>query len=97
MSLEMGPNMKDTNQISMEMLYQKDITDYIKRSKYFKQKLCKSYTVLWYFCNKHLQNWINKNVNYEANIQDNTIDLFNSIKIFMRKPEFLKYISMSIT
>ena len=50
------PNTKDTNQIVMDVLYQTEITNYINRSKWFKQNLLKSYTVAWGFFNKQLQN-----------------------------------------
>ena len=41
MSLELDPKIKDTNQIGLDMLYQVEISDYINRSKEFKQNLRK--------------------------------------------------------
>ena len=42
MSLETDPNTKDTDQIGMVILSNEDITDYINRSKEFKQHLFKN-------------------------------------------------------
>ena len=48
---ETDPNTKETNQIGLVMLYQSDITNYIKISKEFKQnstnhiQLCSSYAI----------------------------------------------------
>ena len=39
MSLERDTNTEDTNKIGMDMQYQEDIKEYIKRSKELKQKL----------------------------------------------------------
>ena len=55
MILDMDPNTRKTNQISLDMLYQADIAKYIKRSKEFKKNLRKSYTVIWELFNKQLQ------------------------------------------
>ena len=41
MTLEGYPNIKETNQIGLEMLYQEYITDYIKIRIEFKKNLCK--------------------------------------------------------
>ena len=49
MILETYPNTRETNHISLDMLYQADITKYIKRYIEFKKNLCKSYTVVWEF------------------------------------------------
>ena len=46
MILETDLNMKETDQIVMDMIYQAEITDYIKRSIEFKKNLRKSYTVV---------------------------------------------------
>ena len=47
MILEMDTNTRETDQIGLDVLYKADIADYIKRSKEFKQNLCKSYTFIW--------------------------------------------------
>ena len=49
MILETGTKKGDTKQIGLEMLYQADITNYIKISKEFKQNPRKSCTVIWEF------------------------------------------------
>ena len=49
MSLETYPNTKEIHQIGLNMFYQEDITDYIKRRKEFKQNVLKSYTIVWEF------------------------------------------------
>ena len=67
------------------MLYQEDITYYIKRGIEFKKNLCKSYTVVWEFCNKQIHNSIDANLEYETKIQDNPIEILKSIKILMKK------------
>ena len=82
----MDTNTRETDQISTDMLYQTDITYYIKRDIYFKKNLCKSYTVVWEFCNKQLQNSIDVNLEYEKKIQDNPIEILKFIKILMEKP-----------
>ena len=56
MSIETDTNTRETYNISLEMIYQVDITDYIKRSIEFKQNLCNAYKVIWKFYNEHLQN-----------------------------------------
>ena len=60
MSLEANPNKKDTDQIGLDMLYQANIADYIKRSIQFQEKLCNS----WEFCRKKFQNSIKTNEEY---------------------------------
>ena len=45
MSLDTDPNTNDTNSIGLDMIYQSDITYYIKRIIYIKQSLRKWYTV----------------------------------------------------
>ena len=62
MILDTDTNTKETNQIGLDMLYQADIADYIKRSIVFQEKICKSYTVVWEFCKKQFQNSIKTNV-----------------------------------
>ena len=69
------------------MLYQVDITDNIKISIEFNQKLRKSYTVIWEFCNKQHQKSINTDVEYETKIDNNPIELLKSINILMNKIE----------
>ena len=68
MILEMDPNTSETNHIFLDMLYQDDITDYIKRITWFNKNLRSSYTVIWKFCNKQIQNSIKTNVEYETKI-----------------------------
>ena len=87
MSLETDTNTKGTYQIGMDMLYQADIANYIKIIIEFKQSLRKSYTVVWDFCNKYLQNLIETNVDSETKIQDKTTELLKSIKILMHEPK----------
>ena len=58
----MDPNKRETDQIFMEMLYQAGITDYIKIIIWFNKNIHKSYTVIWNFCNKQIQNSIDTNV-----------------------------------
>ena len=55
MILDTDTNTKYTDQICLEMLYQAEITDYIKRSIDFNKNLRKSCTFIWEFCNKQLQ------------------------------------------
>ena len=93
----MDPNKRETDQIFMEMLYQAGIADYIKIIVWFNKNIHKSYTVIWNFCNKQIQNSIDMNVEYETKIQDNPIKLLNYIKILIHKPERLKYLFVSIT
>ena len=61
MRQDTDPKMKDTNKIGLGMVYQAEITNYIKISIDFKQNLHKSYTVVWKFCNKQLKNLIKMN------------------------------------
>ena len=49
MSLEANTNTKDTYQIGLDMIYQAEIANFIKRSIAFQQNLRKSYTVVWEF------------------------------------------------
>ena len=49
MNLYMYPNTKDTDQIGLEIIFQADITNYIKIRIEFKQNLLKSYKVIWEF------------------------------------------------
>ena len=91
MSLDTDTSMKETNQIGLDMLYQADIPNYIKINKEVKKNLRKSYTVLWELYNKQLQKSINTTINYDAKIQDNPIELLNSIKILMNEPERSTY------
>ena len=46
MSLDTDPKTRETDKIGLDMIYQEDITNYIKRSMDFKQNLCKTYTVV---------------------------------------------------
>ena len=48
-SLYMDLNTGETDQIGLDMLYQPDITYYIKIIIEFEEKLRKSYTVIWDF------------------------------------------------
>ena len=86
MSLETEPNKRETNQIGMDILYQEDIKDYIKRIIYPKKNIRNPCTVIWEFCNKQLQNLIETNVDYKSKIQDNPIEILKFIKILMEKP-----------
>ena len=45
-NLDMDTNTRDANQIGMGMIYQSEITGYIKRSLEFKKNLRNSYTVI---------------------------------------------------
>ena len=83
MSLETDTNAKDTDKIGMSMLYQAQITDYVKIINEFNKNLRKLYTVIWEFCNNQIQNSIDTNVDYEVKIQDNPIKMLKSIKILM--------------
>ena len=83
MILETDPNTKYTNKIGMEMLYQSDITNSIKKIIEFNRNLCNSYAVIWEFCYKQLQNLIETKVEYETKIKDNLIELLESIKILI--------------
>ena len=47
MSLYMDTNTRETDHIGMEIIYKVDITNYINRSKELKEKIRKSYTVIW--------------------------------------------------
>ena len=87
MSLETEPNKRETDQIGMDILYQEDIKDYIKRIIYPKKNIRNPCTVIWEFCNKHLQNLIDTNVEYEIKIQENPIEILKYIKTLIHKPE----------
>ena len=91
MSLEADTNTRETNKIGPNMIYQEDITDYMKRSIYSNKNLRNSCTVIWKFYNKQLQNSIEIKVKYETKIQDNPIELLKSIKILMHELEPSKY------
>ena len=62
MNLDTNTNTRETNQIGPDILYQADITDYIKRSIYFKENIRNLYTVIWELCYKYLQNSIETNI-----------------------------------
>ena len=62
MNLETDTNTRETNQIGLDILYQADITDYIKRSIYFKENIRNLYTVIWELCYKYHQNSIKTNI-----------------------------------
>ena len=89
--LEMYPNTRETDHIGLDIFYQANITDYIKRSTEFNQNLHKSYTVIWEFCNKQLQNMIDKNREYENKMHDNLIKVLQFMEIIMNEPEWLNY------
>ena len=52
MILETDPNTKETNKIGLDMIYQADITNYMKIIIEFKINLLKSYKAIWDICNK---------------------------------------------
>ena len=83
MIIETDSNTKYNYQIGLDMLYQEGITEYIKRSKYFKKNIRNSYTVIWEFCNKHFQKYIETNIDNEMKIKENLIKLLKSIKILI--------------
>ena len=61
-SLETDTNTNETNQISLEIIYQTEVIDYVNRIIEFNKNLRKSYTVIWEFCNKLFQNSIETNI-----------------------------------
>ena len=66
MSQQTDNNTRDTDKIGLDMIYKAEIVNYIRISIESKKNLRKSYTVIWDFCKKNLQNSINMNVKYET-------------------------------
>ena len=83
MILETYPNTRETDKICLDMIYQTDITYYINKTKELKKNLLKSCRFIWELWNFFHQKSIETNIEYEAKIQENTINLikYNNILI----------------
>ena len=79
-------------QSGLDIVYQAQITRYIKRVETLDQNLTRAYALIYStYCNRTLQNRIEEHPDFEKMIRDNPIELLKVIQILMHDPVRAKY------
>ena len=97
-STEIDPTDKAMEQRGLEILYQEELSLYLRRDKAMTQNKVKAYAMIFgVYCTKVMQNRVEQHHDFESTIQDDPIKLLEVIQVLMHDSVRGKYPFASMT
>ena len=87
-----------TDQDALDMIYQVEVEEWVKRKNTYESNSAKAYSLIYdNYCSKTIQDKVKNHLDFESDIRDNPIKLLEVIKTLMHDPEDTVYPMASLT